>query len=71
MRPMWAEVAIGVVGCGVVLGAVWVANSYYWPEKLANQFAEANGIPIPQGGLMIPTGIAIPGAHPARRRRSS
>ena len=32
VRPLWAEVAIGVIGCGVVLGAVWVANSYPWPD---------------------------------------
>ena len=60
MRPIVAEVAIGVIACGAVLLAVWTANSYYWPENLANDFAEANGIPIPEGGLLIPTGIANP-----------
>src|SRR5881397_2460501 len=28
VRPMWAEVLVGLVACGVVLGTVWVANSY-------------------------------------------
>jgi D-xylose transport system permease protein len=60
LRPMWAEVALGVIVCAAVLGAVWVANSYPWPEALAAQYAEANGIPVPPGGLIIPTGIAIP-----------
>lgn len=60
MRPVVAEVAIGVVACGAVLLAVLTANSYYWPENLANAYAEANGIPIPEGGLLIPTGIANP-----------
>jgi D-xylose transport system permease protein len=60
MRPIVAEVAIGIVACGAVLLAVATANSYYWPENLANDFAEANGIPIPEGGLLIPTGIANP-----------
>ena len=57
---MWAEVTLGIVGCVGVLGAVWIANSYFWPEGLARQYAEANGIPWPDGGLLIPTGIANP-----------
>jgi len=60
VRPIWATVAIGVVATVAILGAVWVANSYPWPEQLAIQYAEANGIEIPPGGLVIPTGIAYP-----------
>jgi D-xylose transport system permease protein len=60
LRPMWAEIGIGAVLCAAVLGAVWVTNSYPWPEALAAQYAERNGIPVPPGGLVIPTGIAIP-----------
>ena len=60
LRPMWAEIALGAILSAAVLGAVWVANSYPWPEALAAQYAEANGIPVPPGGLIIPTGIAIP-----------
>ena len=51
---------IGVVGCGVVLVAVWVAISYAWPEALATQYAQEHGITEPPGGLVIPTGVAIP-----------
>ena len=57
---MWAEVTIGLVGCVGALGAVWVANNYFWPEGLARQYAETNGIAWPEGGLQIPTGIANP-----------
>ena len=60
LRPMWAEIALGVLLSAAVLGAVWVANSYPWPEALAAQYAEANDIPVPPGGLIIPTGIAFP-----------
>ena len=60
LRPMWAEIPLGVILCAAVLGAVFVANSYPWPEALAAQYAEANGISVPPGGLVIPTGIAIP-----------
>jgi D-xylose transport system permease protein len=60
LRPIWAEVLIGAVGCIVVLGAVWVANSYPWPPRLATQYAQERGIIEPEGGLIIPTGIANP-----------
>jgi D-xylose transport system permease protein len=59
LRPMWAEGLVGVLGCVVVLGAVWVANSYPWPPALASQYAVEHGITEPPP-LIIPTGIAIP-----------
>jgi D-xylose transport system permease protein len=60
VRPVWASVIIGAVAAAAILGAVWVANAYPWPEQLAIQYAEANGIEVPPGGLVIPTGIAFP-----------
>jgi D-xylose transport system permease protein len=60
LRPMWADVTFGVIGCAVVLGAVWVTNSYYLPETIARQIADERGIPWPEAGLNIPLGIAIP-----------
>jgi D-xylose transport system permease protein len=60
LRPMWAEVLLGVVGCAFVLGTVYVANSYHWPAGLATQFAKARGITEPPGGLQIEAGIPWP-----------
>jgi D-xylose transport system permease protein len=60
LRPMWAEISLGVIMCAAVLGAVWVTNSYPWPDALAAQYAAEHGITPPPGGLVIPTGIAIP-----------
>ena len=60
LRPLWAEFMLGALASVAVLGAVWVANSYFWPTNLANQYADSHGIPIPPGGLNIPTGIANP-----------
>ncbi len=59
-RPAWAMVLIGGVLCVAALGAVAVTNSYPWPENLAAQYATANNIRVPPGGLVIPTGIAFP-----------
>ena len=58
VRPMWAEVLVGAVACGVVLGTVWVANSYPLPVNVAAAVAQERGIPVPPGG--IPTGVAFP-----------
>ncbi len=60
LRPVWAEILLATLGCGTTIGAVWVANSYPWPRRVAERYAEANNIPIPEGGLQIAHGIAIP-----------
>ena len=60
LRPRWAEIAVAILGSGAVLGAVLIANSYMWPDALAHNYAVANHIPEPPGGLQIPTGIAFP-----------
>jgi D-xylose transport system permease protein len=60
LRPRWAEVTIGLLGCVAALGAVAIANAYPWPEQLAHNYAVANNIAEPPGGLQIPTGIAFP-----------
>jgi len=59
-RPMWAEVTLAVLGCAVVIAAIWVANSYPWPRGIANAYAQAHNIPIPPDGLFISTGVAVP-----------
>ncbi|HJT64344.1 MAG TPA: sugar ABC transporter permease [Candidatus Limnocylindria bacterium] len=60
VRPVWADVTIGIIGSLLVAVAVWIANAYPWPPNLAEEYAIENGIPIPPGGLIIPTGIAYP-----------
>jgi len=60
LRPLWAEAMLGLAGCAAALGVVWVANSYPLPVNVANQYAEEHGIPVPPGGLNIPTGLAFP-----------
>ncbi len=60
LRPVWAEVLLGAVACAVILGAAAVANSYPWPVGIVNQYAQANNIQVPEGGLFIAHGIAIP-----------
>lgn len=59
LRPVWAEVFLGAVGCVVILGAVWIANSYPWPVGIVRKYFEAQGLPVPEGAF-IAHGIAIP-----------
>src|SRR5690606_29943349 len=42
------------------LGAVWVANSYPWPIGIVRRYAAQHDIAVPEGGLFIAHGIAIP-----------
>ena len=60
LRPVWAETFIGAVNCAVILGAVWIANSYPWPVGIVRRYAQDNNIELPEGGLFIAHGIAIP-----------
>ena len=60
LRPLWAEGVLGSIGCGFVLAAIWIANSYPWPKRIAARYAEAQGIEAPPEGLFISHGLAIP-----------
>jgi D-xylose transport system permease protein len=60
LRPVWAEVLLGSVTCAIILGAIWIANSYPWPIGIVRRYAQENGITIPEGGLFIAHGVAIP-----------
>jgi D-xylose transport system permease protein len=60
VRPGWGDALIAAIGCGAVLAAAGIANSYPLPAGVARNWAEANGIPWPEGGLFIPHGVALP-----------
>ena len=61
LRPMWAEVLLGGRRHALaVLGLAAFANNNFWPKGLADKYAQQNGIPIPPGGLLIPTGFPFP-----------
>ena len=59
-RPLWAELLVVIVGSALVLGAVRVLNAYPWPIRVAARYAEARGIPVPEDGLILATGVAYP-----------
>ena len=58
-RPMWAEVFLGVVGCGVIVGAVLLVNAYPWAKGIVANYAKATGQDLPEG-TFISHGFAIP-----------
>lgn len=61
VRPMWAEVLIGTLGCLVMIGVASFANSNYWPPGLVDRIAAEEGWgQAPEGGWKIPTGFPIP-----------
>ena len=60
LRPIWAEITLAAIGCFIALGATWVVNDYPWPARVAANYAEAHNIAVPEDGLFISTGYAIP-----------
>lgn len=60
LRPRWAEILLGVIGCGISIGVAAFANANYWPRGLATQYALEHGITEPPGGLQIPVGFPWP-----------
>jgi D-xylose transport system permease protein len=57
LRPMWAEVLLAAVGCAVILGLSFYANSNKWPQALADRVNAQNGLPP---GIQIDTGFPNP-----------
>ena len=60
LRPVWAEILLGVVGVAVVLGVAAFINANYLPPGLATQYAIEHGISEPPGGLKVSTGFPWP-----------
>ncbi|TFF19827.1 sugar ABC transporter permease [Jiella endophytica] len=60
VKPMWAEaVTVGISVIAVIV-ATMIVNSYLLPGPLARRYADANGIAVPEGGLQISFGYAVP-----------
>ncbi len=60
LRPVAADVFLGGMACALIVAAVAIANAYPWPAGSVRRYAEINHIAVPQGGLFIAHGIAVP-----------
>ncbi len=60
LRPLWAEITLGVIGCAAVLGAIAYLNRYLLPDQVARQRVEAAGDVWPAEGIGISFGLANP-----------
>ena len=60
LRPITADVFLGGVACALIVAAVAIANAYPWPAGSVRRYAELNHIALPEGGLFIAHGIAVP-----------
>jgi D-xylose transport system permease protein len=60
LRPVGAEIFLGGAACALVIAAVAVVNAYPWPIGSVRRYAQAHGMTLPEGGLFIAHGIAIP-----------
>ncbi|GAB2206533.1 sugar ABC transporter permease [Roseibium sp. ROS1] len=57
VKPGWAEVTMGVITTGAILGFVWVLNAYDIPTARLERIFEARGETMPEGLVM---GYGIP-----------
>jgi len=60
VKPRWAEMTLIGVISALILGYVWLMNSYPIPRGAVKRIAEAKGWEIPAEGLTLYHGIAIP-----------
>ena len=60
LRPMAAEIFLAGIVCALILAAVAIFNAYPWPAGSVRRYALANHIAVPDGGLFIAHGIAVP-----------
>lgn len=60
VKPKWAELTMGGTVVALILGFVYLMNSYPLSKGAAARYAAANGLEIPAEGLFISHGIAIP-----------
>ncbi|MEQ8372296.1 sugar ABC transporter permease [Labrenzia sp. ac12] len=57
VKPGWAEITMGVITTGAILGFVWVLNAYDIPTARLERIFEARGETMPEGLVM---GYGIP-----------
>jgi D-xylose transport system permease protein len=66
LRPIWAEVLIGVVGCAAIIGLSAFANANLWPKSLTGGLDVSTGYPFP---LILLIGVTLVMTWLATRRR--
>jgi D-xylose transport system permease protein len=60
VKPVWAEATLSGIIVLLILGFVFLMNSYPLPRRAAERYAEAKGMEFPPEGLFISHGIAVP-----------
>jgi len=59
VKPIWAEGILLALTCGLIMGFVWIMNSYNIAKGAVPRVAEARGIEMVEG-LTLAHGVAIP-----------
>ena len=59
IKPVWAEAILIVLACGLILGYVWIMNSYEIAGGAVDRVAESRGIELTDG-MTLYHGVAIP-----------
>lgn len=60
VKPLWSEFTVAGLLAFSILGFVGIMNSYDVPKRAAERLYQAKGLEIPEGGIEMVHGIAIP-----------
>lgn len=60
VKPLWAECALAALFSAGILGFAAVMTAYEVPKRAAERIYKAKGLAIPEGGIEMVHGIAIP-----------
>lgn len=60
VKPLWSEFTVAGLLALSILGFVGIMNSYDVPKRAAERLYQAKGLEIPEGGIEMVHGIAIP-----------
>ncbi len=60
VKPLWAEAVLAAIVAGAIIGFTAVMVAYPVPERAAERILQLRGLPVPEGGIVMAHGIAIP-----------
>jgi D-xylose transport system permease protein len=62
VKPLWAEIALGAIIGGAILGFIWILNSYDIPVRVLERQFQARGEVMPEGftaGFGLPISVLL------------
>ena len=59
VKPLWAELTVGAILLGLIVGFTAIMNAYDVPQRAAERLYQSRGETLPEG-LVLSHGVAVP-----------